>query len=107
MDQAIVTFSPLSRALPAIQEYLSSSDGTKRRWSGAIGCDLDAADTLASLLLGYCLRANPGGVILFSTTRRQRLRAAARCVDGDSRIPDPTLDAFLALVAREVRMDAP
>ena len=106
-DQAVVTFSPLSHALPAIQEHLSSRAGATRRWSDAIDCDLDAVDTLANLLLGYCLRANPGGVILFSTTRRQRLRSAARCVDGDSRIPDPALDAFLELVAREVRMDAP
>ncbi len=104
-EQAVVTFSALSSALPAIEGHLRSHPGAARRWSEAVGRDLGGADGLARLLLSYCLRANPAGVVLYSTTRRERLRAAARSVDGDSRAPDSVLDAFLDLVAQEVRVD--
>ncbi len=101
-----VTFSPLSGALAVIHDHFRADPGARRRWCQALGLDLSAGDTLPSLLLRYCLRANPSGVVLYSTTRPERNDSAIRSVATDVSA-DSTLDAFLELVRREIAVPDP
>jgi aryl-alcohol dehydrogenase-like predicted oxidoreductase len=62
--QAVITFSPFAGALEPLSQRLES--------------DREFAATFA---LAYCLRANPTGVVLFSSTNPKRIRAAIRTAD--------------------------
>jgi aryl-alcohol dehydrogenase-like predicted oxidoreductase len=99
---ALITFGVLAAALPAILAHVRSDDRIRRRWSERLGADASSSDVVAALLLRAALRDNPSGVVLFFTTRPERVRAlaaaAARPVESD-----PALDALAELVARELR----
>jgi hypothetical protein len=89
-----IGFGVLAAALPRIQRHLAN-DGRRRRWSAATGRDCGRADLLASLLLRDALERNRGGGVLFATTRRERLGAAAAiAAQVASGSEEPALEAF-------------
>jgi D-threo-aldose 1-dehydrogenase len=70
--------------------------GLRARWSEQLGVDCGDADVLARLLLAGALRANPAGVVLFSSTDAGRIRANAKVAAGDEPSPDQ-VDRFAEL----------
>jgi len=89
-----IGFGILAAALPRIQRHLVD-DGRRRRWSAATGRDCGRADVLAALLLRDALERNRGGGVLFATTRRGRLGAAAAlAAQVSSGSEEPALEAF-------------
>lgn len=58
-------------------------------------------ETLGRLLLASALRANPAGVVLFSSTDEARIRSNAALADGDG-LPAGELDRLERLAARDV-----
>ncbi|HEV2814027.1 MAG TPA: aldo/keto reductase [Solirubrobacteraceae bacterium] len=102
--QARITFGALSTATDAVLRHVRAGDAAAKRWQEATGVSCTDASAVASLLLRWALRANPDGVVLFSTTRSDRIAAAvadAAAVDGGR--ADPALDALEVLVERELR----
>ncbi len=89
-DRALITYGCLARALPALLRYLAAS-GTTAQWSDRLGDRLDA-ETMAALLLREAVRRNAHGVVLFSTTRPERVGAA---VDALTAADDPAESAVL------------
>jgi aryl-alcohol dehydrogenase-like predicted oxidoreductase len=69
-------------------------------YGAAVGADLTDVVVIARLLLGAALADNPGGVVLFGSTRADHVRANALMAD---EAPDTTparRDAFAAFVRR-------
>lgn len=99
---AIITYSPFSSALKRIVDHVKSDSLTSRRWSTSVGKDCSLADNVAVMLLRYCLHVNSSGVVLFSTTKPERLRALARAVIEDVS-NESSLQSFLRCIDEEIR----
>lgn len=93
-----ITFGTFSSALERILGHVSSSDTVCRRWRNATGLDCSAATVVSSLLLQDSLAANANGVVLFSTTKGERIAAAATALD---HAEEPALQAFQELVCAD------
>jgi D-threo-aldose 1-dehydrogenase len=76
--QAIITFGIMERALPSLTGYFERSSAERVAWSGRLGFDVGGPGALAGLLLRQALHRNPSGPVLFSSTRPDRVRDAAR-----------------------------
>jgi D-threo-aldose 1-dehydrogenase len=99
--QGLILFGVLGRPLPRILAHVRSDETVRRRWSDAVGEDCGRAETIASLLLREALNSNERrGAVLFSTTRPERIVAAASAAGASG--PDPALAAFRALLQREL-----
>jgi D-threo-aldose 1-dehydrogenase len=101
---AVITFGVLRNALRQIVGYLSSDEARRRRWDQLIGADCARPDVAASLLLRAARQGNESGVVLFCTSRPARIASAVAATQ--QRAPgaeDPALDAFMALVASELK----
>jgi aryl-alcohol dehydrogenase-like predicted oxidoreductase len=72
----ILTHSAVAALLGRLTEAMADA-GRRRRWSDELGVDCGSREQLARLLLAGALRANPGGVVLFSSTDERRIRANA------------------------------
>ncbi len=96
----LITFGSLAEPLEAIRAHLFDP-GRTAAWSEAVGEDCGHVEVLGSLLLRDAVRVNATGTVLFATTRTRRMQAAVdavACVDR----PDAALDAFRALVTKEL-----
>lgn len=96
-DNARITFGVLGRVLPRLLDLVTAST-TRRRWNDVTGTDCGDPQALASLLLRDALRANPSGVVLFSTTNAEHIRTAVEAAAMDPAAPDDALEAFRELV---------
>lgn len=94
-----VTFGVLGETLERMLAYLNSSSERRSRWSEAVDSSPEA---LASLLLRDALHANPRGVVLFNTTRPERLRGLDALVSAARDDDDPALLALRHLVSHEL-----
>jgi aryl-alcohol dehydrogenase-like predicted oxidoreductase len=103
-DQAsrMNTFGVLSGALPPIQAHLAADEGRRARWRAEVGQDCGNAEILASLLLREALDRNRGGMVLFATTRPERLRPAIAAADPAGH-DDDALRAFRECVRRDLQ----
>lgn len=98
---ARITFGVLGRALPRIVAHVAGDDARRRRWRAEVGADCAVPETVAALLLRVAARANPEGVVLFSTIRTDHLDVAAAALSpaGDG---GGDLGAFETLIAHEL-----
>jgi D-threo-aldose 1-dehydrogenase len=92
----VLTHSAVAPLLGPLVDAMGDP-GRRARWSEALGLDCGRAELLARLLLAGSLRANPGGVVLFSSTDEGRIRSNATLADGQEPAAE-TLDAFARLV---------
>ena len=97
-----VAFGVLGETLALILAHLDGSPERRSRWSEAVGLDCSYPEALASLLLRDALQANPSGVVLFNTTRPERLRGLDALVAVAHNDDDPLLAAFRRQVSREL-----
>ncbi len=95
---ATVTFSPLSDAYETIWNRLACDPSLAGRWSSRLGHDFSRPDTVARFLLMYAVRANPRGMVLYSTGSPKRIAQAVRWVEEDAPGRDE-LKVFLDLLA--------
>ena len=95
--RAVVTHRAMSGSLTKLQEGLKARPALAQAWSAELGVDLADAGTVAKAMLAYATAANPDGVVLFSTTKPQRVQENADAV------ASPVLDPERALLfARRV-----
>jgi len=81
--RSVVTFSPLSGQIGRLLLHLAAPS-SRERWSERLEFDLATDEAAASLLVRYCLEANRHGVVIFSTTRADRLAPAISALRVDS-----------------------
>jgi hypothetical protein len=72
--EPLITFGVLGEALDRISRHLKSSPERRAQWSEELGVDCCSSQALAALLLRDALDVNPRGVVLYSTTRPERLQ---------------------------------
>lgn len=96
----IISFSPFSRALKIITDYVYSSKERCNLWTSIVGIDCRKTENIAALLLKYSIESNPDGVSLFSTSKAGRIHAicdkASKISTADSLLP------FIDLVDRNI-----
>jgi D-threo-aldose 1-dehydrogenase len=80
-DKAVITFGALARVLPTLLAQVAATPSAAEAWTQRLGAPPDA-QTLAGFLLREATRRNSQGVVLFSTSRPERVDAAVRAVDG-------------------------
>ncbi len=98
-----ITFGVLAKSLERITSHLARHPHRRSAWSEDLGIDCASTDELAGLLLRDALLANRSGVVLYSTTRPERLReigTLAGALDSD----DPAIAALRFLVASELAL---
>ena len=99
MRSARITFGALGAALGRIVGHVGGDLRTRRRWHDAVGRDCGDPEVVAGLLLRLAARANPSGVVLFSSIRPERVRQAAAALDSDT---TGELQRFAGLVQVEL-----
>jgi len=101
-NRAIVTYSPFSNALKQIVDRFDLAPYVLDRGIKTTGKDRMSTDEIAFLLLRYCLHANPSGVVVFSTTKPERLKMLAQAAAEESSV-DLSLRSFLGYIDDEIR----
>lgn len=96
--RGILTHSALSQSLDAVFQSVSSDTRQAARWSEATGLDCSSRAILSSLLLAYCLRANPDGVVLFHSNTAAHITANAQAA-GDAGPSEEAVRIFAGLLA--------
>lgn len=104
--RATITFGILERALPAIREFLQAESGRCATWSRRLGTDVNDDSVLAQLLVREAIDRATSGPVLFTSTRVDRVLAAATTADAPS-ASDPERAAALVDLADAVRGNRP
>jgi D-threo-aldose 1-dehydrogenase len=100
--EPLVTFGVLGEALDRISTYMRRSSEHYSRWSDELGVDCASSQVLVSLLLRDALVANPRGVVLYSTTRPERLHGLDAIASAVHNRDNPVLAAFTRRVNDEL-----
>lgn len=98
-SRALVTFAPIARAR-WLAESAAADPAFGRAHSDRVGIDLSDPAVVAGLMLGDALASNPDGVVLFATTRPERVQAN---ITGASQVrPAALRTAFESFAAEAV-----
>lgn len=108
-ETPIVTFGVLEHAVRRLLDHIAAGPLRRSEWSDAVGLDCGRAEVVASLLLQDALDRNAAGTVLFSSSRRERIRSAAEAASSLAANPDQ-LRAFrervrIELGGTEARLD--
>jgi D-threo-aldose 1-dehydrogenase len=98
----LITFGVLQPALERIAAHFKADPRRRAGWSQELGVDCASPRAIVSLLIRDALRANSGGVVLYSTRRPERLRELAGLDTHAPGTDDPALAAFRRLVGSEL-----
>jgi hypothetical protein len=93
----VITFGVLGEAMSHITAAIGRGDN--RGWSEAVGFDLADPEATATMLLRDAVSSNPFGVVLFSTTRPERIGAAVRVLEDIDNLAPERLAPFRAFLA--------
>jgi D-threo-aldose 1-dehydrogenase len=99
-----ITHGSFGRSIRLIQEHLARCPEALKAWKKELEADCGDPAVLAGLMLASAVRANPDGVVLFSSTRPEAIRGNVRSVDEGRFSPDQ-INRFVSL-ATEVNADA-
>jgi len=78
-----ITYRTFHQALATLTNWLESVPGRQAEWERQLQVDLHVEGTLAGLLQAASHSRNPDGIVLFSTSRADRIRSAARIASGN------------------------
>jgi D-threo-aldose 1-dehydrogenase len=79
-DQAAITYGFLGKALPVVQDVLDGDPQLRGQCGELLGADLSDPAVVVTLLVRDALNRNPGGTVLFSTTKVENLATACAAV---------------------------
>jgi aryl-alcohol dehydrogenase-like predicted oxidoreductase len=77
-----ITYRTFNQALPWLANWLAADPGRKAGWNRELQLNLDEAGVLAGLMQAASHRRNPDGMVLFSSSRAENIRAAVRIASG-------------------------
>jgi D-threo-aldose 1-dehydrogenase len=96
-ERAAITHSSLSRCFRRIQKLLASSARLSREWAAELQADCSNDSTLSSLCLSYAVRANPDGIILFSSCKEKHIAANVTLLQESATFSDDQLAGLVRL----------
>jgi aryl-alcohol dehydrogenase-like predicted oxidoreductase len=99
-QRALITHSALAGALERVHAHVAGGPDRAARWSDALGVDAADRTALGELMLQWALRANPRGVVLFSSRSPDRIAANAALAGPEPRVH--AVEALEQLVRSEV-----
>src|SRR5262249_34741050 len=76
-----ITHGAFGRSFRQVREYLARYPDALRLWKKEIEADCGDPAVLAALMFGTAVRANSGGIVLFSSTRPEIIRQNVRLVE--------------------------
>jgi D-threo-aldose 1-dehydrogenase len=79
-DRLTIIHSVLTSRFHDLTQRLSEDRSLAAEWRSALQIDPNDKPALAQLLLAHAIRSNPGGMVLFHTTKPENIRAAVRTV---------------------------
>ncbi len=106
-DPAPITFGVIAGAQRRILAYVASSEERRRRWAREVGADCAESDVVATLLLRDALDRNREGMVLFSTTRPERIGTAVEAAGFADREARAGLRAFRERVRTDLGAGRP
>lgn len=77
-----ITYRTFLNALPVVSGWLDDYPTIRSEWEEQLNLNLVEVGTLPALLLGLSMLANHEGIVLFSSSRCDRIRDAARVAEG-------------------------
>lgn len=98
---ALITYSPFSSSINMIIQHLKKNPVALKRWNDTIGMDCAAPDNIAILILYYCKSMLPNGVVLFSTSKPDRLKMLVESVSNTTSI-DKYVSAFIKCIDEDL-----
>lgn len=78
--RVVVTFGAVGGDTKNLLALLSSDATEAQRWEKELDIDCKNAAVLSSLLLNWAVFANPGGIVLFTSTKPQTVETNARAI---------------------------
>jgi hypothetical protein len=94
-------FSVVDSTLGTMVEYLARKGAFARTWSEKLGLDLTRRENVGIVILAIALSLNPGGLVLFFTSRPQRLREMTRVLNENSFTAE-NLPAFREAMLKDI-----
>ena len=79
-DRLIITYGSLSRSYQSISAFLRTHSESARAWSTRLGIDCSNQDALSAMMLNYAVRANPNGLVLFSSRNESRVKQNVKAI---------------------------
>lgn len=76
--ELVIAHSSLKNIMPDLRRRLDEDAALAARWTEATGAPATDTDTLARVLLGLAAGDNPQGLMLFSSSKPERIAAMAR-----------------------------
>jgi hypothetical protein len=76
-----ITYRTFLKALPIVSERLDANPRIRSEWEVSLDLKLSQEGILPALLLGLSMQSNHEGIVLFSSSRCDRIRHAARVAD--------------------------
>jgi hypothetical protein len=101
-----ITYRTFLKALPVVFEWLATNPEIRSEWDGQLNLRLMNEGVLPALLLGLSMLANHEGIVLFSTSRCDRIQHAAKVADGNAFSKEQPL-GFANLISPMIKDLAP
>jgi aryl-alcohol dehydrogenase-like predicted oxidoreductase len=76
----VITHGALAGGFRVLSLFLNENKGGAKKWSAELDLDCSDKAMLAGLLLNYAVRANAGGLVLFSARSTERIRKNAKSI---------------------------
>jgi aryl-alcohol dehydrogenase-like predicted oxidoreductase len=92
-------FSVIDGTLEPLSKFLSANQSVAKTWSEQLSLELKSRENIGIILLAIALTLNPQGVVLFFTSRPERLRRIVRQLR-DNSFTEANLLAFRDAVIR-------
>ena len=102
-DGLTITHSCFTDRLRKLCRHLSLDESLATKWRSMTRVDPDDATALAQLLLAHSLRANPGGIVLFSSLMPEHIRSNMRFA-AEGSIDEVQFAGLSALLSSEPRL---
>lgn len=101
-----IAHSSVGPARARCAAYFERAPARRRDWSQRLDVDLSDPAAVADLLIGYAVRSNPGGVVLFSSLSERHIRRNVAAASAAAGWSEGFLDALRAL-GEEVKAAEP
>jgi D-threo-aldose 1-dehydrogenase len=76
----VITHSCFGSRFRALLHQLSKDDALAKAWASVIDMDPRDRAAIGQLFLAHALRSNPGGIVLFSSSKSENIRANAMLI---------------------------
>lgn len=97
----VITHGSLGEGYRRLASFLNASNNRMREWSARLDLNCSDKKILPALMLNYAVRANPGGLVLFSARSADRVRANAKSIF-EAQVTSSQVKLFAQLVEQNL-----